>query len=50
MTGLKTLTIIAVLLTGEASLALAQNGPPTGGYPSVARRAIRQYPHRIRSL
>jgi hypothetical protein len=36
MTGLKTLTIIAVLLAGGASIASAQNGLPTGGYPPVA--------------
>jgi hypothetical protein len=36
MTGLKTLTIIAVLLAGGASLASAQNGQPTGAYPPVA--------------
>jgi hypothetical protein len=36
MTGLRTLTIIAALLAGGASLASAQNGNPTGGYPSVA--------------
>jgi hypothetical protein len=36
MTGLRTLTIIAALLAGGASLASAQSGNPTGGYPSVA--------------
>jgi hypothetical protein len=36
MTGLRTLTIIAALLAGGASLASAQNGNPTGGYPPVA--------------
>jgi hypothetical protein len=36
MTGLKTLTIVAVLLAGGASIASAQNGLPTGGYPPVA--------------
>ena len=36
MTTLKTLTIVAALLAGGTSLALAQNGPPTGGDPSVA--------------
>jgi hypothetical protein len=36
MTGLKTLTIIAVLLAGGVSIASAQNGLPTGGYPPVA--------------
>jgi hypothetical protein len=34
---MKTLTIVvAVLLTGGTSLALAQNGLPTGGQPPVA--------------
>jgi hypothetical protein len=37
MTTLKTLTIVvAVLLAGGTSLALAQNGLPTGGQPPVA--------------
>jgi hypothetical protein len=36
MPSLKTITIIAALLAGGASLASAQNGLPTGGYPSVA--------------
>ena len=36
MTSIKTLTIMAALLAGGTSLALAQNGPPTGGYPPVA--------------
>ena len=36
MTGLKAITIIAALLAGGASLASAQNGLPTGGYPAVA--------------
>jgi hypothetical protein len=31
----KTLTIVAALLAGGVSLAIAQ-GPPTGGYPPVA--------------
>jgi hypothetical protein len=34
MTTLKTLTITA-LLVGSTSLAMAQNGLPTGGYPPV---------------
>ena len=33
---LKTLTIAAALLAGAASLAVAQNGPATGGEPPVA--------------
>ena len=36
MTSIKTLTIMAALLAGGTSLALAQNGPPTGGLPPVA--------------
>jgi hypothetical protein len=36
MTFLKSLTIVAVLLAGGASLAMAQNGPPTGGEHPVA--------------
>ena len=33
---LKTLTIVAALLAGGTSLAVAQNGPPTGGQSPVA--------------
>ena len=36
MTTLKTLAIVAALLAGGTSLALAQNGPATGGLPPVA--------------
>jgi hypothetical protein len=36
MTTLKTMTIAAVLLAGGASLAMAQNGPATGGESPVA--------------
>jgi hypothetical protein len=36
MTTLKTLTIVAALLAGGASLAMAQNGPATGGEHPVA--------------
>jgi hypothetical protein len=36
MTNLKTLTIVAALLAGGTSLAMAQNGPPTGGQRPVA--------------
>src|SRR5215472_12659302 len=36
MTTLKTLTIVAALLAGGTSLALAQNGLPTGGQSPVA--------------
>jgi hypothetical protein len=35
MTTVKSLAIIA-LLVGGTSLAIAQNGPPTGGYPPIA--------------
>ena len=36
MTTLKTLTIVAVLLASGTSLAMAQNGLPTGGQRPVA--------------
>jgi hypothetical protein len=36
MSTLKTLTIVAALLAGGTSLALAQNGPATGGQSPVA--------------
>ena len=36
MTTLQILTIVAALLLGGSSLAMAQNGLPTGGYPPVA--------------
>jgi hypothetical protein len=36
MTTLKTVTIVAALLAGGTSLAMAQNGPPTGGQRPVA--------------
>jgi hypothetical protein len=36
MTTLKIVTIAAVVLVGGASLAMAQNGLPTGGQPPVA--------------
>ena len=36
MTTLKILTIVAALLAGGTSLAIAQNGPATGGQPPVA--------------
>jgi len=36
MTTAKTVTIAAALLLGGASLAMAQNGPPTGGQLPVA--------------
>jgi hypothetical protein len=34
--GLKALTLFAALLVGGTSLAIAQNGLPTGGEPPVA--------------
>jgi hypothetical protein len=36
MTALKTFTIVAALLASGTSLAMAQNGLPTGNYPPVA--------------
>lgn len=36
MTTLTNLTIVAALLVGGTSLAMAQNGPATGGEPPVA--------------
>ncbi len=36
MTLLKSVMVAAVLLTGGSSLAIAQNGPPTGGERPVA--------------
>ena len=36
MSTLKTLTIVAALLAGGTPLALAQNGPATGGQSPVA--------------
>ena len=35
MTALKKLLIVIALLAGGSSLAMAQNGAPTGGYPPV---------------
>jgi hypothetical protein len=39
MTTFKTLSIVTALLAGGATLAMAQSGPATGGYPPVARGA-----------
>ena len=39
MTTLKTFLIVTALLAGGATLAMAQSGPATGGYPPVARGA-----------
>jgi hypothetical protein len=36
MITLKSLTIVATVLAGGTSLAMAQNGPATGGQPPVA--------------
>ena len=36
MSTLKTLMIVAALLVSGTSLAMAQNGPATGGQPPVA--------------
>jgi hypothetical protein len=36
MTTIKTFTIAAALIVGATSLAMAQNGPPTGGTAPVA--------------
>jgi hypothetical protein len=35
MTALKRLLIVTAFLAGGSSLAMAQNGLPTGGYPPV---------------
>jgi hypothetical protein len=36
MITLRSITIVAALLAGGTSLAMAQNGQPTGAYPPVA--------------
>jgi hypothetical protein len=36
MTLLKSLTIVAAFIAGGTSMAMAQNGPATGGQPPVA--------------
>jgi hypothetical protein len=36
MVRLTQITLAAVLLLGGTSFVMAQNGPPTGGYPGVA--------------
>jgi hypothetical protein len=38
MTALKSLTIFAALIVGGTSLAIAQNGPTTGGQPPAGVR------------
>jgi len=39
MTALKSLTILGALIVGGTSLAIAQNGPATGGQPPAGVRA-----------
>ena len=39
MTALKSLTILAALIVGGTSVAIAQNGPATGGQPPAGVRA-----------
>jgi len=41
---LKTVTIAAALIAGATSLAIAQNGPATGGEPPVAGGAAASSP------
>jgi hypothetical protein len=36
MTSLENLIVVGALLVGGASLAVAQNGPATGGQPTIA--------------
>jgi len=40
----KTVTLAAALIAGATSLAIAQNGPPTGGEPPVAGGAAASSP------
>lgn len=44
MATLKTVTLAAALISGATSLAIAQNGPPTGGEPPVAGGAAASNP------
>ena len=44
MATLRTVTLAAALIAGATSLALAQNGPPTGGEPPVAGGAAASNP------
>ncbi len=44
MATLKTVTLAAALIAGATSLAIAQNGPPTGGEPPVAGGAAASNP------
>jgi hypothetical protein len=36
MVRLKQIALAAILVLGGTSFSMAQNGPPTGGYPGVA--------------
>ena len=42
MVTLKTVTLAAALIAGATSLAMAQNGPATGGQPGCRRRRRKQ--------
>ncbi len=44
MVTLKTVTLAAALIAGATSLAMAQNGPATGGQPPVAGGAAASNP------
>ncbi len=44
MPSFKTVTLAAALLAGATSLAIAQNGPATGGQPPVAGGAAASNP------
>lgn len=44
MTLFKTVTLAAALIAGATSLAIAQNGPATGGEPPVAGGAAASAP------
>ena len=44
MVTLKTVTLAAALIAGATSLAMAQNGQPTGGEPPVAGGAAASNP------
>ncbi|HUI12609.1 MAG TPA: hypothetical protein VL048_03970 [Xanthobacteraceae bacterium] len=44
MATLKTVTLAAALIAGATSLAMAQNGPATGGEPPVAGGAAASNP------
>jgi hypothetical protein len=44
MSTLKTMTLAAALIAGTTSLAIAQNGPATGGEPPIAGGAAASNP------